>query len=115
MASALTSYLHHVSSENLLNAVYSFCLMNHFPLAPINQLLQKDIIDELLTSGRLSVHSGDWNKAAPLASEFGSHWSSARACRTGAAAERPGTGEVKGSVLQTSKPVEPPIMTGPMS
>lgn len=51
MASALTGYLHHISSENLLNAVYSFCLMNHFPLAPINQLLQKDIINELLISG----------------------------------------------------------------
>lgn len=51
MASALTAYLHHLSSENLLKAVYSFCLMNHFPLAPINQLLQKDIISELLTSG----------------------------------------------------------------
>eukprot|EP00069_Balaena_mysticetus_P015085 bmy_01672T0 len=51
MASALTGSLHHISSENLLNAVCSFCLMNHFPLAPINQLLQKDIIHDLLTSG----------------------------------------------------------------
>ncbi|XP_005874287.1 PREDICTED: FAST kinase domain-containing protein 2 [Myotis brandtii] len=50
MGAALTGYLHHISSENLLNAVCSFCLMNHFPLAPINQLLQKDIIDELLMS-----------------------------------------------------------------
>ncbi|KAB0407269.1 hypothetical protein E2I00_005792, partial [Balaenoptera physalus] len=51
MASALTGSLHHISSENLLDAVCSFCLMNHFPLAPINQLLQKDIIHDLLTSG----------------------------------------------------------------
>ncbi|XP_004004909.3 FAST kinase domain-containing protein 2, mitochondrial [Ovis aries] len=51
MASALTGSLHHISSENLLNAVCSFCFMNHFPLALINQLLQKDIIDDLLTSG----------------------------------------------------------------
>ncbi|XP_057601919.1 FAST kinase domain-containing protein 2, mitochondrial isoform X2 [Hippopotamus amphibius kiboko] len=51
MASAVTGSLHHISSENLLSAVCSFCLMNHFPLASINQLLQKDIIDELLTSG----------------------------------------------------------------
>lgn len=50
MGAALTGYLHHISSENLLNAVCSFCLMNHFPLAPINQLLQKDILDELLMS-----------------------------------------------------------------
>ncbi|XP_009181146.1 FAST kinase domain-containing protein 2, mitochondrial [Papio anubis] len=50
MASALTGYLHSVSSENLLDAVYSFCLMNYFPLAPFNQLLQKDVISELLTS-----------------------------------------------------------------
>nr|XP_060479177.1 FAST kinase domain-containing protein 2, mitochondrial [Panthera onca] len=51
MARSLTGYLHHISSENLLKAVSSFCLMNHFPLALINQLLQKDIINELLTSG----------------------------------------------------------------
>ncbi|EPY83172.1 hypothetical protein CB1_000593024 [Camelus ferus] len=51
MTNALTGSLHHISSENLLNAVCSFCLMNHFPLAPVNQLLQKDIINELLTSG----------------------------------------------------------------
>lgn len=51
MASALTGSLHHLSSENLLNAVCSFCWMNHFPLALINQLLQKDVIDDLLTSG----------------------------------------------------------------
>ena len=55
MASALTGSLHHISSENLLNAVCSFCRMNHFPLALINQLLQKDVIDDLLTSGRMSV------------------------------------------------------------
>ncbi|KAM8789832.1 FAST kinase domain-containing protein 2, mitochondrial isoform 3-T4 [Rhynchonycteris naso] len=50
MAGALTGYLHHISSENLLNAVYSFCLMNHFPLASVNQLLQKDMLSELLQS-----------------------------------------------------------------
>lgn len=65
MASALTAYLHHISSENLLNAVYSFCLMNHFPLAPVNQLLQKDIVNELLTSGGISVPGGDGNEAVP--------------------------------------------------
>ncbi|XP_045662543.1 FAST kinase domain-containing protein 2, mitochondrial [Ursus americanus] len=51
MASSLTGYLHHISSENLLNAVCSFCLMNHFPMALINPLLQKDVINELLISG----------------------------------------------------------------
>ncbi|XP_077010971.1 FAST kinase domain-containing protein 2, mitochondrial isoform X2 [Tamandua tetradactyla] len=51
MADALTGCLHQIPSENLLNAVYSFCLMNHLPLALVNQLLQKDIISELLTSG----------------------------------------------------------------
>ncbi|EGW02341.1 FAST kinase domain-containing protein 2, mitochondrial [Cricetulus griseus] len=51
MASALTVYLHHISSENLLSAVYSFCLMNYFPQNLINQLIKKNIINELLTSG----------------------------------------------------------------
>ncbi|XP_012788894.2 FAST kinase domain-containing protein 2, mitochondrial [Sorex araneus] len=50
MTRALTGYLHHISPENLLNAVYSFCLMNHFPMVPINQLLKKDILEELLRS-----------------------------------------------------------------
>lgn len=59
MASALTGYLHHISSENLLDAVCSFCLMNHFPLAPIHQLLQPDLIDELLRSGRVCVPNDD--------------------------------------------------------
>lgn len=51
MTSALTVRLHHISSENLLSVVYSFCLMNYFPLALINQLTKKTIINELLTSG----------------------------------------------------------------
>ncbi|KAL6068989.1 hypothetical protein STEG23_032105 [Scotinomys teguina] len=51
MASALTVRLHHISSENLLSVVYSFCLMNYFPLALINQLIKKNVINELLTSG----------------------------------------------------------------
>ncbi|XP_045416204.1 FAST kinase domain-containing protein 2, mitochondrial [Lemur catta] len=50
MASSVTGCLHHVSSENLLSVVSSFCLMNYFPLALVNQLLQKDVISELLTS-----------------------------------------------------------------
>ncbi|XP_036028613.1 FAST kinase domain-containing protein 2, mitochondrial isoform X2 [Onychomys torridus] len=51
MVSALTVRLHHISSENLLSVVYSFCLMNYFPLALINQLTKKNVISELLTSG----------------------------------------------------------------
>ncbi|KAK2495416.1 hypothetical protein MC885_010539 [Smutsia gigantea] len=58
MASAVTGYLHHISSENLLNAVCSFCLMNHFPLVLINQLLQKDIINELLLSADMKRNVG---------------------------------------------------------
>uniref|UniRef100_A0A8C6QDW7 FAST kinase domains 2 n=2 Tax=Nannospalax galili TaxID=1026970 RepID=A0A8C6QDW7_NANGA len=58
MASALTGCLHHMSSENLLNALYSFCIMNYFPLAPLNQLLKNNVINELLTSGdvKKNVH-----------------------------------------------------------
>ncbi|KAM5155604.1 FAST kinase domain-containing protein 2, mitochondrial isoform 1-T3 [Callospermophilus lateralis] len=58
MASALTGCLHHISSENLLNAICSFCVMNYFPLAPVNQLFQKNVISELLTSGNIerNVH-----------------------------------------------------------
>lgn len=84
MASALTGYLHHISSENLLNAVCSFCLMNHFPLAPINQLLQKDIINELLISGRyqciMVTEIGQYHWL-PHVSEWGLNWISVRTCR----------------------------------
>lgn len=51
MAGALTGCLPYISSENLLNAVCSFCIMNYFPSAAVHQLLQKDVISELLTSG----------------------------------------------------------------
>lgn len=68
MANSLTGYLHNISSENLLNAVCSFCLMNHFPMALINPLLQKDVIKELLIPGMISAYGCDRNKAVPLAS-----------------------------------------------
>ncbi|XP_073074334.1 FAST kinase domain-containing protein 2, mitochondrial isoform X3 [Manis javanica] len=58
MASTVTTYLYHVSSENLLNAVCSFCMMNHFPLVLINQLLQKDVINELLLSADMKRNVG---------------------------------------------------------
>uniref|UniRef100_G3SVR4 FAST kinase domains 2 n=1 Tax=Loxodonta africana TaxID=9785 RepID=G3SVR4_LOXAF len=51
MAGALTGYLPQISSEDLLYGVRSFCLMNHFPLAAVDQLLQKDVINELLMTG----------------------------------------------------------------
>ncbi|XP_075385536.1 FAST kinase domain-containing protein 2, mitochondrial [Tenrec ecaudatus] len=53
MAGALTGSLHQISSDELLQAVCSCCVMNHFPLAAINQLLQKDVVSELLTSGNV--------------------------------------------------------------
>ncbi|XP_032259575.1 FAST kinase domain-containing protein 2, mitochondrial [Phoca vitulina] len=56
MATSLTGYLHHISSENLLNAVCSFCLMNHFPMALINPLLQKDVINELMSGDERNAH-----------------------------------------------------------
>ncbi|KAM4836099.1 FAST kinase domain-containing protein 2, mitochondrial isoform 2-T2 [Thomomys bottae] len=58
ISNALTGCLHHISSENLLKAMYAFCMMNYFPLALINRLLQKEIINELLTSGDIerNVH-----------------------------------------------------------
>lgn len=68
MANSLTGYLHNISSENLLSAVCSFCLMNHFPTALINPLLQKDVIKELLIPGMMSAHGRGRSKAVPPAS-----------------------------------------------
>lgn len=66
MTSALTVHLHHITAENLLSTVYSFCLMNYFPLALINQLTEKKIINELLTSGSVSPCHSEWSFRAAL-------------------------------------------------
>ncbi|XP_036613009.1 FAST kinase domain-containing protein 2, mitochondrial [Trichosurus vulpecula] len=51
ITSALNTYLPKMSSFSLLKAVYCFCVLNHFPQEPFNQLFQENIINELLTSG----------------------------------------------------------------
>lgn len=51
IARTLTDCLHHVSHENLLDALCSFCKMNYFPSTLLDELLQKDVISELLTTG----------------------------------------------------------------
>ncbi|XP_044526620.1 FAST kinase domain-containing protein 2, mitochondrial [Gracilinanus agilis] len=48
ITSALNTYLPKISSLNLLKAVYSLCLLKHFPQDPFNHLLQENIINELL-------------------------------------------------------------------
>lgn len=58
IARTLTDCLHHVSHENLLDALCSFCKMNYFPSTLLDELLQKDVISELLTTGRCSASSG---------------------------------------------------------
>ncbi|XP_001370498.2 FAST kinase domain-containing protein 2, mitochondrial [Monodelphis domestica] len=51
ITSALNTYLPKISSLNLLRAVYSFCILKHFPQDPFNHLLQDNIINELLLPG----------------------------------------------------------------
>ncbi|XP_051839651.1 FAST kinase domain-containing protein 2, mitochondrial [Antechinus flavipes] len=50
MTSALNTYLPKLSSLNLLNAVYCFCVLKHFPEEFLNLLFQENIINELLIS-----------------------------------------------------------------
>ncbi|XP_066517873.1 FAST kinase domain-containing protein 2, mitochondrial [Hoplias malabaricus] len=45
----LESYLTRMSSIDLLKAVSSLCVLEHFPQAPLERLLQKDCLEELLS------------------------------------------------------------------
>ncbi|KAL7853003.1 hypothetical protein SRHO_G00187880 [Serrasalmus rhombeus] len=47
----LESYLTRMSSADLLKAVSCLCVMEHFPQAPLEKLLQKDRLEELLPRG----------------------------------------------------------------
>ncbi|XP_036418727.1 FAST kinase domain-containing protein 2, mitochondrial [Colossoma macropomum] len=47
----LESYLTRMSSADLLKAISCLCVMEHFPQAPLEKLLQKDRLDELLPRG----------------------------------------------------------------
>ncbi|KAI4886802.1 hypothetical protein NFI96_013295, partial [Prochilodus magdalenae] len=47
----LESYLPKISSADLLKAVSCLCVLEHFPQAPLETLLQKDRLDELLQRG----------------------------------------------------------------
>ncbi|XP_013807776.1 FAST kinase domain-containing protein 2, mitochondrial [Apteryx mantelli] len=49
--SCLNKYLPHISNTELLKAVYSLCILGYLPHLALDQLLQKDNLDELLQSG----------------------------------------------------------------
>ncbi|XP_025967409.2 FAST kinase domain-containing protein 2, mitochondrial [Dromaius novaehollandiae] len=51
--SCLNKYLPHISSTELLKAVYSLCILGYLPHLALDQLLQKNNLDELLQSGDL--------------------------------------------------------------
>ncbi|XP_068804187.1 FAST kinase domain-containing protein 2, mitochondrial [Struthio camelus] len=51
--SCLNKYLPHISNTELLKAVYSLCILGYLPHLALDQLLQKDNLDELLQSGVL--------------------------------------------------------------
>ncbi|XP_028925158.1 FAST kinase domain-containing protein 2, mitochondrial isoform X2 [Ornithorhynchus anatinus] len=51
LSTALDPHLSEISCSDLLKAVYSFCLLRHFPPAPLNRLLQEDVLTELSSSG----------------------------------------------------------------
>lgn len=51
---ALHSYLPKMSSADLLKAISCLCVFGHFPQAPLEKLLQNEVLDELLTEGQCS-------------------------------------------------------------
>ncbi|XP_067404863.1 FAST kinase domain-containing protein 2, mitochondrial isoform X2 [Emydura macquarii macquarii] len=50
LSNALNMYLPRISNVDLLKAVFSFCTLGYLPQPALNQLLQEDILNELLTS-----------------------------------------------------------------
>ncbi|KAF7243590.1 FAST kinase domain-containing protein 2, mitochondrial [Varanus komodoensis] len=51
----LTNHLPSISNVNLLRAIYSFCILGYLPQPAVNQLLQQEIINDLLTSGEQNI------------------------------------------------------------
>ncbi|KAJ8383950.1 hypothetical protein AAFF_G00213190 [Aldrovandia affinis] len=45
------SYLPKMAPADLLRGVFFLCILGHFPLAPLQRLLRRDILDELLAPG----------------------------------------------------------------
>ncbi|XP_030636543.1 FAST kinase domain-containing protein 2, mitochondrial [Chanos chanos] len=48
VSSVLESYLPKIPPADLLKAVFCLCTMDHFPLAPLEKLLQREVLKELL-------------------------------------------------------------------
>ncbi|MBN3303707.1 FAKD2 protein, partial [Amia calva] len=48
LTNVLETYLHKIIPGELLRAVFSFCLLGHFPQASLDKLLQKEVFDEIL-------------------------------------------------------------------
>jgi hypothetical protein len=90
-------------------------MMNYFPLAAVNQLLQKEVIHELLTSGRKSVYNSDQRKALPLvpSDSVGLTAVLVKLCRANVTEER-AVMVAEDKVLQTCKLTELPPVTGHM-
>ncbi|XP_038605021.1 FAST kinase domain-containing protein 2, mitochondrial [Tachyglossus aculeatus] len=55
LSAALEPHLPRISNSDLLKAVSAFCLLRYFPPAPLNRLLQEDVLTELRSSGDESM------------------------------------------------------------
>ncbi|XP_013856363.1 FAST kinase domain-containing protein 2 [Austrofundulus limnaeus] len=52
---ALDSYLSRMNGSELLTAAYRFCLLNHFPSALLEQLLQTSVLEQIVEQ---NIHKG---------------------------------------------------------
>ncbi|XP_063174028.1 FAST kinase domain-containing protein 2, mitochondrial [Candoia aspera] len=50
--SILNKHLHEIADMDLLRTIYSFCLCGYLPQLALNQLLQEEILNDLVESGR---------------------------------------------------------------
>ncbi|XP_010891419.1 FAST kinase domain-containing protein 2, mitochondrial [Esox lucius] len=51
MTQVVESYLPKMDAFNLLKVVYYLCLLNYFPQAPLEQLLEQDTLDQIAVQG----------------------------------------------------------------
>ncbi|XP_028256438.1 FAST kinase domain-containing protein 2, mitochondrial [Parambassis ranga] len=58
LSHAVHSYLPKMSAFDLLKCVYCLCLLGHFPSAPLQQLLQSSVLDQLAASKSSKIREG---------------------------------------------------------
>ncbi|KAK2908533.1 hypothetical protein Q8A67_004370 [Cirrhinus molitorella] len=73
VTTVLESYLPKMSPTDLLKAVHYLALLEHFPQAPLEKLLQEDTLDQLLDKGKQSDKIQRWLHTLDLCLRLDKH------------------------------------------